>query len=515
MSRMRWPKLSPLLICAAFAVSVALAAEWLAAEWFHLGSPAARWTLLAMSVGILALWLALFLHRQRVIANGALEQLDLLGRMDWRQLAPESPGPGGADSRPANEWANASRRLRDRLVGLARTVDELERERAAFESRARSDEAQMQRIHSILSALAEPVLVIDKCDELVLANSSANALFGFDANNVQRRALDTLVQCEQLVELLTHTRKCKAFTQRSCEIEIRGADGASHWYRVTARNIPTQPGQSDPDGTSQGVVAMLHDISAQKTIQKRNAEFVSAVSHEMKTPLAGIKAYLELLADGDAEDKQAEQQFLQVIGTEADRLQCLVDNLVELARIEADLAGASRLIHRLHVPLADALVSVRPEAEAKQLRIRAEFCDADPRVLADRHLIMQAARQLLSNAVKYTPSGGLVTLRSRQAGREACFEVEDTGVGLSSDDCRRVFDKFYRVAKDNDATDGTGLGLPLVKHIVENVHGGRIEVDSTLGKGSVFRVFLPNAVVDDCPPPSPTPAPRATEECLS
>jgi two-component system phosphate regulon sensor histidine kinase PhoR len=275
------------------------------------------------------------------------------------------------------------------------------------------------------------------------------------------------------------------------------ADGTPLWYRVTARNIPTQPGDSDPDGTSQGVVAVLHDVSAQKAIQKRNAEFVSAVSHEMKTPLAGIKAYLELLADGDAEDEQTEQQFLQVIGAEAQRLQCLVDDLIELARIEADLAGATKHVRHMNTLLADALVAVGPEAEAKGHRLRAEFCAADPLVFVDCHMITQAATHLLSNAVGYTPNGGRITLRSRPAGHEACFEVEDTGVGLTPEDCKRVFEKFYRVRKDKDTTPGSGLGLPLVKHVVEDVHGGRIEVESTPGRGSVFRVFLPAAAADE------------------
>ncbi|MEX0678011.1 MAG: ATP-binding protein [Pirellulales bacterium] len=507
------PNFSLLLTCVALAISVALAADWLAAEWFNVGSLAARWCLLGVSLGSVAVWLAFFLGRQRAIANEALAYLDLLCRMDQCRLALESPGPSFADLRPGNPWTKASRRLRDRLAALARRVEVLERERTGLESRARRDEAQIERIQSILSSLGEPVLVIDKRDELVLVNSSANALFGIDADNADERALESLVKCERLVELLTDTRKCKAITQRSCEIELPDGQGDSLWYRVTARNIPTQPGQSDPDGTSQGVVAVLHDISTQKTIQKRNAEFVSAVSHEMKTPLAGIKAYLELLADGDAEDKQTEQQFLRVIGTEAERLECLVDDLVELARIEADLAGATKQVHHLNVLMADALVSIGPQAEARNLRLRAEFCDADPCVLADRHMITQAAVHLLSNAVKYTSSGGRVTLRSRPAGHEICFEVEDTGVGLSSDDCRKVFEKFYRVPKNKDTTSGTGLGLPLVKHIVEDVHGGRIEVQSALGKGSLFRVFLPGAA-QECPTPSPTPALRETEESL-
>jgi len=114
-------------------------------------------------------------------------------------------------------------------------------------------------------------------------------------------------------------------------------------------------------------------------------------------------------------------------------------------------------------------------------------------VLADRDMLLQSAINLLSNAIKYTPEGGRVTLRSRLVDNEVAFEVEDTGVGLSEEDCRRVFEKFYRVKKDKTMASGTGLGLPLAKHIVEDVHGGRLTVQSELGAGSTFCVTLPNA----------------------
>ena len=114
-------------------------------------------------------------------------------------------------------------------------------------------------------------------------------------------------------------------------------------------------------------------------------------------------------------------------------------------------------------------------------------------VHADRDMLLQAAINLISNAVKYTRPGGTVTLRSRLQDQEVVFEVQDTGVGLSEEDRLKVFEKFYRVKKDKDMAAGTGLGLPLVKHIVEDVHGGRLTLKSELGRGSIFRITLPSA----------------------
>jgi two-component system phosphate regulon sensor histidine kinase PhoR len=240
-----------------------------------------------------------------------------------------------------------------------------------------------------------------------------------------------------------------------------------------------------------GAVAVMTDITGQKAIQKRNAEFVSAVSHEMKTPLSSIRAYVELLVDGEADDDATREEFLGVINSQADRLQRLIDNLLNLARIEAGVVAVNKAALSLNELLSEALHVLQPQAEAKQIDLHSDFSPLYLGVLADGDMLLQAAINLLSNAVKYTRQGGNITLRSRMIDQEVIFEVQDSGVGLSSEDCQKVFEKFYRVKKDRDMAPGTGLGLALVKHIVEDVHGGRIEVYSELGRGSTFRISLP------------------------
>jgi two-component system phosphate regulon sensor histidine kinase PhoR len=426
---MRSSKVHLCLTCIALAISLSLAADWIAGPWFNMDSPAVRWSLFLVNLALTGASLAYLLRQQR----------------------------------------------------------------AALESRARRNEDQAQRMSSILSGLTEPVIAIDKYDELVLTNPSAEELFSIDPENTEARALSKLVQCEKLVELLTETRKRKPPSQRTCEMELSDSNGSTHWYRVTARSIPPQTGQGENDASSQGVVAVLHDISSQKTIQKRNAEFVSAVSHEMKTPLAGIKAYVELLVDGDAEDVKTQEEFLEIINAQADRLQRLVDNMLNLAHIEAGVVGVNKQSRSLNELLEEALQVIQPAAEAKDITLKSDLSPLYLPVLVDRDMALQAAINLLSNAVKYTPPAGQVTLRSRLVGSEVRFDVEDNGVGLSADDCQKVFEKFYRVQKDKEMATGTGLGLPLVKHIVEDVHGGRISVQSTLRKGSIFSVHLPSA----------------------
>ena len=242
---------------------------------------------------------------------------------------------------------------------------------------------------------------------------------------------------------------------------------------MTAARLASDIPAGDSE-TSGGAVVVLRNIADQKAVQKRNAEFVSAVSHEMKTPLAGIKAYVELLADGDAEDEATREEFLSVIDGQADRLQRLVDNLLNLARIEAGVVKVSKEPRSLNAILEEALNVMQPAADSKGIRLTNDLSPLYLPVLADRDMLLQAAINLLSNAIKYTPDDGQVTLRSRMEEAQVRFEVQDTGVGLSADDCERVFEKFYRVEKNKSMASGTGLGLPLAKHIIEDVHGGRL-----------------------------------------
>ena len=228
-------------------------------------------------------------------------------------------------------------------------------------------------------------------------------------------------------------------------------------------------------------------------IQQRNAEFVAAVSHEMKTPLSSIKAYVELLADGEAEDDATREEFLEVINGQADRLKRLIDNLLNLARIEAGVVSVNKESQALNQILQEAVDVLRPAAEMKQITLIADLSPLYLGVLADRDTLLQAVINLLSNAVKYTRDGGTVTIRSKSLEAGVAFEVQDTGVGLSEEDTHQVFEKFYRVKKDKDMAAGTGLGLPLVKHIVEDIHSGSIQVRSVIGSGSTFSVHLPSS----------------------
>ena len=492
------------LVTAALVLSAGWVIAWAGGLLADSGSWVVRFGLLSASLVLAGGSVALCLRYYERDNREFERYVETLCRIDLRDLHSDKTTGDVAPLRANNMWCQLADRIRETFLQQCRQIQELEHTQAGSDIRCHRATAQLEHIKAIFSGLGDPILAINEYDELVLANSSAEELFQFDIQNAETRALAQLVHCQKLTNLLTTTCHRKTHSTRTDEIEIPDEHGNSRWYRATASKLAAATGETDSpepsrphegaDAAAMGncnAVAVLHDIGDRKALHKRNAEFVSAVSHEMKTPLAGIKAYVELLADGDAEDEETQEEFLEVINGQADRLQRLVDNMLNLARIEAGVVNVGKQTQSLNELLEEAAGVVRPSAEAKQINLVTDLSPMYLGVFVDRDMLLQAAINLLSNAVKYTPKQGRVTLRSRLENEHVRFEVEDTGVGLSEEDSQRVFDKFYRVNKDKNMASGTGLGLPLAKHIVEDVHGGRLTAESTLGEGSTFVVTVP------------------------
>jgi two-component system phosphate regulon sensor histidine kinase PhoR len=430
-------------------------------------------------------------QRQSSLRHAEMRQfIESLCRDDLDQIDDESSAAAAALS-PDPQWSGLLSRLRDHLVDLSRHARDAEHARAGAEVRTRRAVAERDQVRDILAASPDPVIVIDPYDAITFANPAAERVFGLQfREETYGNAMAKLTQ-EAFRTVLGETRKRNSIAGRAVTFTFCDAAGLD-WdlranCRVLAAGLP-----ANADGRHQhSVVASFNDISALKALQKRNAEFVSSASHEMKAPLAGINAYVELLVDGDAEDEATRNEFLGVIKSQAERLQRLVENLLNLARIEAGVVKVNKRAQSLNEVLQEAYNVLSPTAEMKNIRLNCDLSSMYLGVFGDHDTLLQAAINLGSNAIKYTPPGGKVTIRSGLAEQCVSFEFTDTGVGLSKEDCAKVFEKFYRVKKDSTMAPGTGLGLALVKHIVEDVHSGRIEVESDLEKGSTFRVTLP------------------------
>lgn len=415
-----------------------------------------------------------------------IDNLQLLCKLDHHDLTEDRLRQQLPPLKENGPWSEAFTCVRDCLTEYGQQLQDTEQRRAEAEVRLRTYSTERNRYREILQSLSLPILTMNHFGEVVFVNAAASDVLEIPKNS-ENLSVDRLGN-SQLIRLMKDVRRRKLPSQRTADV-VLGNEEQGRQFHAVCYGLRTMPEEGEDN---HGASVFLEDISELKEIQRRNAQFVSAVSHEMKTPLTSIKAYVELLADGDAEDEKTRDEFLDVIDSQADRLERLIHNLLNLARIEAGVVDVNKEHLSMNEVLEEAFSVVQPSAEQRKIKLLNELSPMYIGVLADRDMLQQSAINLLSNAVKYTPEGGSVTLMSRLEDKSAVFEVRDTGVGLSEDDCTMIFEKFYRVNKSKGMASGTGLGLPLAKHIAEDVHGGTLQVISELGKGSTFSIRIPS-----------------------
>jgi two-component system phosphate regulon sensor histidine kinase PhoR len=262
-----------------------------------------------------------------------------------------------------------------------------------------------------------------------------------------------------------------------------------------------------PGRPSAGAVLVFHDMTELRRLERMRQDFVANASHELKTPLASIKAYTETLLDWALHDEAVNVRFLERIDEQVERLNRLILDLLSLARLESGQEVFDHQPLNLLPVLESCVEDHRGRAATKNLTLAFEPGDLDPQealVRADEEAVRQIADNLIDNAIKYTPENGSVRVRCLARWDAIAVEVWDTGIGIPRDDLPRIFERFYRVDKARSRElGGTGLGLSIVKHVVQSI-GGKIEVSSRVGSGSKFTVHLPRCVVAD-----PDPAPQA------
>jgi len=372
-------------------------------------------------------------------------------------------------------------------TGHTERVDELETARSNLAFQHQLLKKQKQNIEEIIYSIRDGVIVTDPFDRLILANNAAQKLFGFDNTPAGTRQIDELINHTEFVKLIVHSRRSRLrHVKHELTFETSG--------HIKVFDCIISCVKDEQDVTS-GVVAVLHDVTREKEISQTKSDFVSHVSHELKTPLASINAYAEMLVDGEARDTEMLNRFCSVIQTQAQRLNRLIEDILNISRIESGLTKVKKEPLSVAILIRDAAMMIDSYAREKNITVNVQapiICD---QVYADKDMIAQVIANLLSNAVKYTTAGGAVEIgiEVNEADQIVRVTVSDTGVGIPPEDLEHVFDKFYRVEANKDCAKGTGLGLNLVKQIVEKVHAGRVFVTSTPGEGSTFGFDMPLA----------------------
>jgi signal transduction histidine kinase len=379
---------------------------------------------------------------------------------------------------------------------------------------------QKRNVESIIFGIRDAVVVTDGFGRLVMANRRAGELFGFDPADCGQKPVAEVIGHKEFLELVHHSRHnqtrhlrreisvCEAGATKVFECIISNiwlsltAAGPSELVEAGQQQSNIQqhqqtkvPVSGGPEAQLGQTVTVLHDITREKEVSQIKNEFISHVSHELKTPLASISAYAEMLADGEAEDEKMMREFCSIIQTQAARLNRLIEDILDISRIESGLIKVNKEPVSVAVLIRQAIEAMRSCAAAKNIELTEQSSIVCEQVYADKEMLLRVIINLISNAVKYTLTGGSVKVETtvNEADELVRVSVTDTGVGISPEEIGRVFDKFYRVQANSKYAGGTGLGLSLVKQIVEKVHNGRVFVTSQTGVGSTFGFELPLA----------------------
>jgi len=434
--------------------------------------------LLAVTAALALVALTWFHHSVHRSARSIAAQLDAMRRSGQVGLVMADGG---------SELTGLTPSLNTFLTGLRSQMEALRSENRELQIESRIAAAEKHHTEAIIFSISDAVIVTNRFDELVLANAEAEGLLGFKLSGALRQNIDRIIADGTLVRLIRETRTHGRSSPRKVVEHSIDRQGAPRTFNVTLSCVVT-----DEDEVS-GVVAVLHDVTREKEIARMKTDFVSNVSHELKTPLASIKAYVEMLVDGEADDEKTRRDFYEIISAETDRLHRLIENILNISRIESGVVKVVREPVSLSAVVKQVLEVAAPQARQKDIRLVERLAPVYAQVEADRDMIYQAAMNLISNALKYTPEGGTVTVEVSVDERRkvAACSVADTGKGIPADDLPHIFDKFYRVGANRKMAKGTGLGLTLVKHIVETVHEGTLSVTSEQDAGSTFRFEMP------------------------
>jgi two-component system phosphate regulon sensor histidine kinase PhoR len=360
---------------------------------------------------------------------------------------------------------------RDEVGELAQAFNEMSLKLKELVETISGDRA---RLATVLDNMADGIIMTDIEGNISLANNAARKLFNF--KNVTENPLIEVVRDHEMDEVL---KLClKTAKTQTAQYE----SGTSNRY-IRAIAIPIVQDKLS------GILLLIQDLTELRNLQTTRRELIGNISHEFRTPLAGIKAMVETLRDGAVDDKEVARDFLTRIDDEVERLTQIVAELTELSRIETGKAELILEPVNLNLLVEEVITQLSPQVERQQLSVDKVLDDSLPPVQADKARIRQTIVNLIHNAIKFTDPGGKVTVTTRVHGGLVTLDISDTGVGIAKSDLPHVFERFYKGDRARSG-EGTGMGLAIAKHVVE-AHGGSIRAQSEEGKGSTFSFSLP------------------------
>jgi two-component system phosphate regulon sensor histidine kinase PhoR len=389
-------------------------------------------------------------------------------------------GPLGRLTRAARSIAagNLSERVSPRPSGeVGELADAFNHMAESVQDLIAAASQERNRLVAALNSSIDAVLAVNAEGRITFANVAAERLFLRSQEELVGNPFVWVMPDEQVMEALRASRE-------EGRREMRLIERPSRYYL----QVITTP---IVGGGEWAALVVFHDLTDVKRVEQVRRDFVANVSHELRTPLASIKSVIETLQSGALEDREAAQDFLSRADAEVDRLVQLVEELLELSRIESREVPLARQPIEMAAVLAKAVERLRPQAEKQGLNLTLEVAPNLPPIIGDAERLERVAVNLIHNALKFTPAGGSIHVSADFVGGAVTVKVSDTGVGIAPEDLPRIFERFYKADRAR-GIGGTGLGLAVVKHTVE-AHGGTVSVQSELGHGSTFSFSIPAA----------------------
>ncbi len=376
----------------------------------------------------------------------------------------------------------------DELEALDRSLLRMAGQTRVLVERAKVESARRE---AILASMAEGVLAVDQHLRVTFCNQALARLAGTPASTSATPSSALPSSGMPLIELVRDTT-----LQETLSEVIRTGQPAKRHLQIPAANGRSFELQAAPlisgnqPGDKPGAIAILHDITDLERLENVRTDFVANVSHEFRTPLAAISGYAETLLDGAIEDRENNRRFLEIIRSNAIRLNSIAADLLTLSELQTSSGPQNTEQVPVGEAIESALSTIAAEAALRGVTVEKGPVD-NILVLGSRYRLEQALVNLLANAVKFNRPSGKVRVETRRNGSSLGILVSDTGTGIPSSDLPRIFERFYRVDKARSRqVGGTGLGLSIVRHIVERMEG-HVSATSQLGKGSVFTITLP------------------------
>ncbi len=363
--------------------------------------------------------------------------------------------------------------------------------KAIEHTRALQDIAkEKSRMRGLINRLSDGVMATDDHLRVVLANPAFMKMINHKGGAVIGHPAQSFIKVSKILNMIHEARSMPGdtFGELIDEIQLNG-EGETEEMVLNAHSAPFR----DRTGTTIGTITVLHDITALKKIDRLKSDFVSMVSHEIRSPMNSVLMQLKVIMDGLAGDVSEKQtEILDRASKKINSLVEMASELLDLAKIESGLITLEKETIQFNELLEDQRQFHLESAAAKHISINFEKASHLPLVSANRRNMEEVVSNLITNAIKYSQEGAAIDLAVSLENEYLCITVKDTGLGMSTEDLERIFDRFYRVKNAQTRfITGTGLGLPIVKKIVQ-AHQGTIQAESEPGQGSTFRVYIPH-----------------------